>query len=69
MLYWKKKLKEVADNPNYIEQNIKAIQKELKKQHPDTAYMRQKVRNIELWLGEIDKFASFGVRKRVESIA
>lgn len=54
MLEWKKQLSAIADNPDYIEQNIKAIQIELQHQHPDTKYLASKVRNIKTWLGEID---------------
>lgn len=56
MLAWKKSLKAVADNPDYIEWNIEAIQKELELQNPDTAYLRQKAKNILLWIDEINKF-------------
>lgn len=53
-LQWKKNLKRVGDNANYIELNIYAITKELKKNNPDTKYLRSKVNSINEWLGEID---------------
>lgn len=54
MLAWKQNLKAVADNPDYIELQISAIEEELKSNRPDTKYLRSRVRNIEEWLGEID---------------
>jgi hypothetical protein len=53
-LKWKKNLKAVGDNANWIEQNMVAIAKELKKSQPDTGYLRSKVKNIGEWLDEID---------------
>ena len=44
------KLQSISD----FELQIGAIQKELKKNRPDTKYLHSKVRNIEEWLGEID---------------
>jgi len=51
---WKRNLKAVGDNACYIEQNIFAIAKELKKNDPDTKYLGSKVKNIQKWLHEID---------------
>ena len=51
---WKKNLKAVGDNAQYIEQNMVAIANELKKNDPDTKYLHSKVRNIGDWLHEID---------------
>jgi mRNA-degrading endonuclease YafQ of YafQ-DinJ toxin-antitoxin module len=56
MKKWKKDLKAVADNPNFIEENIKAIKKELKHNYPQPRYLREKVRNINTWIDEIEKF-------------
>jgi hypothetical protein len=53
-LQWKRNLKAVMDNPNYIEEKIGAIQKELQKNDPNTDYLREKVKLIEKWLDEID---------------
>jgi hypothetical protein len=57
MLKWKMILKSKMDNPDFIEWNIEAIQKELKQNYPDPAYLRQKTRNINEWIDEIEKFA------------
>lgn len=54
MLTWKAELKAVGDNPNYIEEQIKAIQLELKLNRPNTSYLASKVNNINVWLVEID---------------
>jgi hypothetical protein len=54
MLQWKKDLKAVLDNPDYIEEKIEAIQKELTHENPNTNYLREKVASINKWLGEID---------------
>lgn len=54
MRKWKRNLKVIGSNPDYIELNIKAIQKELKKEQPDTSYLSSKISNIKLWLSEID---------------
>ena len=51
---WKRNLSAVGDNPDYIELQIKAINKELKKDVVDTAYLHSKVKNIDKWLAEID---------------
>jgi len=51
---WKTNLKAVGDNACYIEQNMVAIAKELKKNYPDTQYLSSKVKNIQGWLHEID---------------
>lgn len=56
LLAWKASLKKVGDNADYIEWNMAAIQKELNKNDPDTAYMRSKIKNIIGWFSEIDKF-------------
>jgi hypothetical protein len=56
LLAWKASLKKVGDNPDYIEQNMSAIMKELHKNDPDTSYIKSKVGLISEWLGEIDKF-------------
>ena len=51
---WKQNLIAVMDNPDYIEENIYAITKELKKDIVDTKYLHSKVKNIDDWLQEID---------------
>lgn len=56
LVAWKQSLKVVADNPNYIEENIAAIQMELKKDNPDIGYLREKTRRINEWIDEIAKF-------------
>jgi hypothetical protein len=56
MRKWKKDLRAVADNPNFIEENIKAIKKELKHNYPQPSYLREKTRNINTWIDEIEKF-------------
>lgn len=53
---WRKSLSEVADNPDWIKMNIEAIETELQYNNPDTAYLRQKLKNISTWIDEIDKF-------------
>lgn len=54
MLQWKKNLKAVGDNPNYIEDKIASIQKELKKDRPWTPYLREKAEKILEWIDEIE---------------
>ena len=54
---WKAALRAVGDNPDYIFQQIEALKKELKKDYPYVPYLYEKVRNINKWVGEIDKFA------------
>jgi hypothetical protein len=44
----------MLDNPDYIEEKIEAIQKELTHENPNTNYLREKVTSINKWLGEID---------------
>lgn len=53
---WKQSLKEVADNPDYIFQEMDAIKDELKMDNPDPSYMKEKVRHINDWIDEIAKF-------------
>jgi len=53
---WKKSLKEVADNPDYIFEEMDALKKELKYDNPDPSYMKEKVRHIDQWVDEIAKF-------------
>lgn len=53
---WRTSLKKVADNPEWIEMNLNAMLKELKMNNPDTAYLREKMRHIDDWIKEIDKF-------------
>ena len=56
-LAWKKSLREVADNPDWIFTNLDAIEKELQtKNHPDLNYLRSKVSNVNDWFDEIEKF-------------
>jgi len=59
---WKKSLRKVHDNPDYIELQVKAIMKELRKNNPDTNYLREKTKHIDDWLDEIDKF-HYGARR------
>lgn len=54
MLQWKANLKAVGDNPDYIEDKIASIQKELKKDRPFTPYLREKAEKILEWVDEID---------------
>jgi hypothetical protein len=68
-LIWKRQLKNIHDNPNYIEENIKAIQHELKNNQPSTAYLRQKVNNIELWISEIELAAQRAKMKRLSKVS
>jgi len=56
LLAWKQSLKKVMDNPDYIEWNIVAINKELRKDDPDVGYLKSKVSNINKWLDEIEMF-------------
>jgi hypothetical protein len=42
------------DNPNYIEEQMVAINKELKEENPDTSYLREKIEKMERWTHEID---------------
>ena len=50
-------MKSVADNPDWIRINLDAMNKELNQDHPDPAYLREKMRHIEDWIKEIEKFA------------
>lgn len=54
MLAWKRELKDVMDNPDYIEEKMKAMKAMLKRQHPDTAYLREKIAQMNEWTHEID---------------
>jgi len=67
MLTWKQELQAVMDNPDYIEENIKAVQEELKHERPNTEYLRSKIRNMELWTHEID-LAADRARERAEMV-
>ena len=53
---WKKSLREVADNPNWIFENLDAIKKELNYDNPNISYLREKHRHIGEWIDEIEKF-------------
>jgi hypothetical protein len=53
---WKQSLREVADNPEYIYQEMEALKKELEMNNPDPSYMKEKVRHIDQWVEEIAKF-------------
>jgi len=53
---WKQSLRDVADNPDYIFQEMDALRKELQKDNPDPAYMMEKARHIQQWIEEISKF-------------
>jgi len=53
---WKIALKKHGDNPNYIIEQIEALRQELRKDYPYVIYLREKVKNINLWVDEIEKF-------------
>jgi hypothetical protein len=53
-LAWKRELSAVMDNPDWIEEKMDAIKMELKKEHPDTRYLREKIKSMETWTHEID---------------
>lgn len=67
MLAWKKELSNVMDNPNWIEEKMDAIKLELKKEHPDTRYLREKIKSIEQWTHEID-LAHHRARERMKRV-
>jgi len=54
MLAWKKELKAVMDNPDYIEWQMRDIKENLKRQHPDTHLLRESIRHMNEWTHEID---------------
>ena len=53
---WKQSLRKVADNPDWIYNYLDAIRKELNKDDPSISYMKEKVRKLDEWIDEIDKF-------------
>lgn len=53
---WKQSLRAVADNPDWIFENLHAIEKELQYDNPSIAYLREKHRHIGEWIDEIEKF-------------
>lgn len=53
-LAWKRELSDVMDNPDYIEEKVKAMLSELKREHPNTAYLREKLMQMNEWTHEID---------------
>jgi len=55
---WKKSLRAVADNPDWIFENMNAIEKELKYDNPNISYLREKHAHIGEWIDEIEKFHS-----------
>jgi len=56
-LAWKKSLREVADNPDWIFVNLSALRKELiENDNPSIAYLREKHKLIGDWIDEIEKF-------------
>jgi hypothetical protein len=52
---WKTSLRDVADNPDWIFDNMDAMKKELNHDNPDMSYLREKYRHIGEWLDEIEK--------------
>ena len=57
-LRYKKRLSQMGDNPNYMEIQIKAIEKELTKDRPNTDYLQEKIDKMTKWLREI-KIANY----------
>lgn len=53
---WKQSLRDVADNPNWIYQQMESIKLELEKDNPDPSYLREKHKHLGEWIDEIDKF-------------
>lgn len=54
LLIWKQNLKDVMDNPDYIEEQMGHINKELSRDSPDTISMRKSTRRMNEWFDEID---------------
>jgi hypothetical protein len=55
-LEWKRSLRSVADNPDYIFEEMKGMSKELHHNNPSIEYLREKHRHIGQWIDEIEKF-------------
>ena len=53
---WKKSLRDVADNPDWIFEQMDAIKKELEKDNPSIDYLKAKHKEVGVWIGEIEKF-------------
>jgi hypothetical protein len=65
-LAWRKSLREVADNPDFIFIEMEGLKKELEtKDDPDISYLKEKHRHIGQWIDEIEKFHFKKLRKEV----
>jgi hypothetical protein len=59
---WKHELEGVADNPEYPEIMLSSIKKELKKDRPDTNYIKSKLHSLDDFIGDIDLARERGIK-------